>query len=242
MSSFVPRYHEIEQELRVRLASLSPGDPLPSDAALCDEFGVSRMTARQAVQQLTQEGLVARIPGRGTFVAEPPAHRKAGNLLSFSTEMRRQNRAPSSRLLERRVRAATAEEAERLRLRAGVRVVVVRRLRLADGAPIAVEAAALREGCAGAVLAADLESGSLHEALFAAGFAPTRGRGTLVAEPADAADAEALGVPEGSPLLVEQRLIVDERGRPLESTESRYAGGRYGLQIDFDVDRPRNRE
>ncbi|MBA2299057.1 MAG: GntR family transcriptional regulator, partial [Actinobacteria bacterium] len=49
-------------------------------------------------------------------------------------------------------------------------------------------------------------------------------------------------VPEGSPLLVEQRLIVDERGRPLESTESRYAGGRYGLQIDFDVDRPRNRE
>ena len=100
--SFVPRYYEIEQALRARIAVLDPGDVLPSDSALCEEFGVSRMTARQAVQVLTQEGLVERIRGRGTFVAEPSTHRQAGNLLSFTTEMRRQKRVPSSRLLERR--------------------------------------------------------------------------------------------------------------------------------------------
>jgi GntR family transcriptional regulator len=237
MSSFVPRYYEIEQVLRARIAALSPGDGLPSDTALCAEFGVSRMTARQAVQVLAQEGLVERIRGRGTFVAQPPAHRHAGNLLSFTTEMLRQGRAPSSRLLERRVRPAEPEEAERLKLKAGAQVVVVRRLRLADGEPIVVERAVLREACAEAVLAADLDSGSLHEALFAAGFVPTRGRGILLSEAATEADADVLGVRVGSPLLVEQRLIEDERGRPLESTESRYAGNRYGLHVDFDVDR-----
>ena len=110
MTSFVPRYYEIEQALRARIAVLDPGDVLPSDSALCEEFGVSRMTARQAVQVLTQEGLVERIRGRGTFVAEPSTHRQAGNLLSFTTEMRRQNRVPSSRVLERRVRPATSDE------------------------------------------------------------------------------------------------------------------------------------
>ena len=238
MTSFVPRYYEIEQALRARIAVLDPGDVLPSDSALCEEFGVSRMTARQAVQVLTQEGLVERIQGRGTFVAEPTTHRQAGNLLSFTTEMRRQNRLPSSRLLERRVRQATSDEAARLKLKPGAQVVVVRRLRLADEQPIVVETAVLREACAEAVLAADLDSGSLHETLFTAGFAPTRGRGILLAEAATDDDADVLGVPAGAPLLVEQRLIEDERGRPLESTESRYAGNRYGLHVDFDVDRP----
>src|ERR1700754_4565673 len=91
---FVPRYFEIEQALRARIAELAPDDPLPSDAQLCAEFGVSRMTARNAVARLAQEGIVSRVPGRGTFVAEPPVHRQAGNLLSFSAEMRRQGREP----------------------------------------------------------------------------------------------------------------------------------------------------
>jgi DNA-binding IclR family transcriptional regulator len=72
-TQFVPRYHEIEQTLRKRIARLKPGDPLPSDAMLCEEFGVSRMTARNAVQRLVQEGMIYRVPGRGTFVAKQPA-------------------------------------------------------------------------------------------------------------------------------------------------------------------------
>ncbi|TME19902.1 MAG: GntR family transcriptional regulator, partial [Chloroflexi bacterium] len=82
--SFRPRYREIEQAIRQRLARLKPGAELPSDAQLCEEFAVSRMTARHAMHRLAQEGLVFRVRGRGTFVGEPPTHRRANSLLSFS--------------------------------------------------------------------------------------------------------------------------------------------------------------
>ena len=102
--SYAPRYREIEQTLRARIASLRPGQRLPSDADLCLEFDVSRMTARHAMAQLAEEGLVRRDPGRGTFVAEPPTQRRANFLMTFSHEMRRQGRVPTSRIVERLVR------------------------------------------------------------------------------------------------------------------------------------------
>lgn len=237
-ANFTPRYYAIEQALRDRIAKLHPGDALPSDAMLCDEFGVSRMTARNAVQRLAQEGLVLRIPGRGTFVAEPPVHRQAGNLLRFSEEMRRRGKQPSSRVLERRLRPASDAEAGRLGLRPGDAVAEVRRLRLADDEPIAVEDAVLRGDCFPAIEHVDLANGSLHAALVAAGCVPTAGRASIGAEAATAADAKLLRVKAGAALLVERRLIVDERGRPLELTESRYVGDRYGLDVNFDVDLP----
>jgi len=234
--SFVPRYLEIEQALRARVAALEPDDPLPSDAMLCKEFGVSRMTARNAVARLAQDGIVYRVPGRGTFVAKRPVHRQAGSLLAFSEEMRRRGRQPSSRVLARGLREPTAAEASRLRLDAGGLVVALQRLRLADGEPVCVETAVFGDALAPALLEADLEGRSLHRTLVAAGWIPTSGRATLGADPATAEDALQLRLPEGAPLLVERRLILDQHGKPLELTESRYAGDRYGLDVAFDVE------
>lgn len=241
MTSFVPRYYEIEQALRARIAALEPDEPLPSDAQLCAEFGVSRMTARNAVQRLVQEGLVYRVPGRGTFVADGGSHRHAGKLIGFTDEMRRRGRVPASRLIERRLRRATQAERRRMRLPAGAKVVSVRRVRLADGQPIAVEHAVLPEAVAEHVLGADLESGSLHAALVEAGRPPSAGRGTIVVESATADDARLLGVKRATPLLVERRLIVDQSGNALELTESRYAAGRYAIDVDFVVVSPGER-
>jgi GntR family transcriptional regulator len=235
-NSFVPRYIQIEQALRERIDELAPGDSLPSDAELCAEFGVSRMTARNAMTQLIQERLVERVPGRGTFVARPPTHRHAGNLLSFSNEMRRRGRVASSRMIARDLRGASEVEAAELWLRAGADVVVVRRVRLADDEPIAVETSVLPGTCALIVLEADLEHDSLHAVLVAARRIPTRGRGVLDAQQATDDDAELLGLPRGSALLVERRLILDQHNRPLERTESRYAGERYALDLEFDVE------
>jgi GntR family transcriptional regulator len=233
---FVPRYYAIEQALRARVAKLAPGDPLPSDAELCEEFGVSRMTARNAMARLVQEGIVRRIPGRGTFVAEQPVHRQAGSLISFSDEMRRRGRRPSSQVLRRGTRAGTPEEVPALALPDGSEVAELVRLRLADDEPIAIEASAFEPALAAVLAAADLESGSLFDALVGAGRVPTAGRASLVADAATATDARHLGVRRGGPLLVERRLIFDQAGRPLEMTESRYAAERYALEVSFDVE------
>jgi GntR family transcriptional regulator len=233
--SFVPRYYEIEQALRGRVARLQPHSPLPSESQLCTEFGVSRMTARAAVQRLVQDGLVYRVPGRGTFVAESRATRTAGHVLSFSDEMRRKGRVPSSRVIERRRRRATEDEARRL----GVHdVVVLRRVRLADGKPLALERAVFPAERVSEALDANVERESLFRTLAAAGLVPTSGRAALVAEAANPEDARLLRVRRGAPLLVERRLIHDQDGNPLEWTESRYVGSRYGIDVDFDVELP----
>jgi GntR family transcriptional regulator len=234
-ASDVPRYREIERALRSRIAGLRPGDALPSDAELCEEFGVSRMTAREAMHRLANEGLVLRVPGRGSYVAEPPAHRRADRLMSFSEEMRRRGAAPTSIVLTREIRPARAKEAELLNLRVGDAVVILQRVRCADGRPIALELTHLVGATSPAVMGADLRIDSLHTVLADAGWSLRRGMATVSAEAASATDARHLEVARGEPMLVERRVIVDLTGRPVEATESRYVATRYAIDVRFDV-------
>jgi GntR family transcriptional regulator len=241
-TDYQPQYRHIEQVLRERVASMAPGARLPSDAELCVEFGVSRMTARNAMQRLAEDGLIAREPGRGSFVAETPVHRRANRLMTFTQEMRRTGRVPSSIVLSRVIRPSTTTEAARLGIPVSQPIVHIRRVRSADGEPIAVETAVLIGATANAVMAADLRQGSLHEALAAGGFRLWRGTGTISAAAATAEDARLLGTRTGDPLLVEERVIVDHHGRRVEATESRYLAGRYGLDVQFDVETPDRHE
>jgi GntR family transcriptional regulator len=235
--AYLPHYRQIEQALRERILTLPPGARLPSDAELCAEFGVSRMTARNAMQRLAEDGLIAREPGRGSFVAaDPPAHRRSDRLMTFTEEMRRSGREPSSRTLTRVIRPSTAAEAASLGIPPRQPVVHLRRLRRADGQPIALESVVLIVACADAVMTADLTHGSLHDTLGRAGIVLARGTATISAAAATSSDARLLSIRAGDPLLVERRVIVDQDGRRIESTESRYPADRYALDVRFDVE------
>jgi GntR family transcriptional regulator len=235
-TSYQPQYRQIEQALRARISTQRPGERLPSDAELCAEFGVSRMTARNAMHRLAEDGLIRREPGRGSFVAQPSAHRRINRLMTFTQEMRRAGRVPSSRVLTRVIRPSSATEAERLGIPARQPVVHLRRLRLADDQPIALESAVLLGACADAVMTADLARGSLHETLGRAGFILARGSGTIAAAPATAEEARLLDIRTGDPLLVEHRVIRDDADRAIEVTVSAYPADRYALEVQFEVE------
>ena len=139
-------------------------------------------------------------------------------------------------MLTREIRPSSPEEAALLGLRASEPVTVVRRLRCADGEPIALETAVLIGAVASIVLVADIEHGSLHEALARGGWHLRRGTATIGAAAASAEDARLLSLRRGDPLLVERRVIADGRGRRVEATESRYSAERYALDVQFDVE------
>lgn len=234
-----PRYREIEWWLRERTRNSLPGSLLPSESELAVQFHVSRMTARQAVQNLAKEGLVIRRRGSGTYVAEHPLHRNGGVLFSFTEDMRRRGLAARSELLEASLRPAVGAEADSLRLADGQRVVSIERIRFADDIPLAIERAVLLTSCAG-VLSADLETGSLHEALAALGHVPTIAQSWITARMPTGEEMKLLHLTsEREPLLVELRIIRDQNDVPVEHTESAYIASRYVIDATFQMSEPR---
>jgi len=133
-------YHQLLGVLRGRIESgeIGVGDRLPSEADLVSDFGVSRTTARRALDELRRQGLVRREPGRGTFLADPRLRSNLAYLHSFSEEIERRGYTPGARLVEQEERTAGEKVAERLEIKAGEEVLFVRRLRLADERPIFV--------------------------------------------------------------------------------------------------------
>jgi GntR family transcriptional regulator len=219
------RYEEIADHLRRVVAGSRPGDRLPSDAELCERFGVSRMTARQAVQTLASKGLLYRTRGQGTFVAPRPVPRVLGSPLSFTESMRSRGMATTSQILDSGTIEPTGEEAKALGLASGEAALMLERLRLADGTPMAIERVVFTPRCA-AVLSADLEHGSLHHAFQANGWIPTRAEAEVTARSATSRERRLLQL--GKPVvLAERRTISDQDGSPLEHTETVYAAERY---------------
>jgi GntR family transcriptional regulator len=227
-----PKHLQIQRWLRERARGLPIGTPMPSDAELCAEFGVSRMTARHAVGALVNDGLLHRARGVGTFVAQPPVHRRMGSLLSFSEEMRRRGFVPSSLVLTTGLVSLDAEQRAALRT-SSRRGVLVRRVRQADGEPVAIEQVVLPEQ-ARFVLDSDLALASLHELLAKGGLVPASAIGTLTAQLATAEDARLLRLRRPTSVLVERRTVLDPSGRPMELTETRYSGERYVFDVALD--------
>ena len=230
-----PRYEEIAAYLRTRAEAAEPDERLPSDAELCAQFEVSRMTARQAVQVVVNEGLVYRTRGHGTFRAPQRIHRILGSPLSFTENMKRRGLTASSKILEFRPVAPSFDEAQALSIPRDSTVILLERLRFADDIPMAIERAVISPILT-SVLESDLGSGSLHSVFEALGHSPMRVHATVSARRAIKRERDLLNQSSTGVVLVERRVISDQDGLPLEHTATLYAADRY----EFDAVMYRN--
>ncbi len=231
----LPLYYQLMQELRHRIeeGEWKPGDLIPSERELSETYGISRMTVRQALAELVDAGLLVRDQGRGTFVAKPRMRRQLTRLTSFTEDMRARGKRPGAQLVRAELAPSRPNVAEILQIGVGEQVVVVERLRLADGEPVAIECSHLHFGGCEAILWEDL-SGSLYRLLHERfGLAPTRAREELEAGACNARDARLLGVRRGAPVLRIRRRTFDRDQQPFEYVESVYRADGYVVSMDL---------
>lgn len=222
----------VRRELLAMLEGLDVGDALPSERRLAAELGVSRPTLRQAVDGLVAEGLLDRRHGSGTYVAEP---RIAVSLTmtSFTEDMIRRGMRPGGRVLSFRTEPAGARIGRRLALSPAEEVLTIRRLRLADGAAMAIETLYLPRALLPDLRRQDLEGRSFYALLRGRGVTIASGTETIEPTVATAEEAAELGVPVHTPAFLFERVTRDAGGRPLEYVRSLYRGDRYRLELDL---------
>lgn len=227
-----PLYLQVEVALRQRIlqGDWTHGAKIPSEEQLCRDYGVSRITMRQAIRTLVEDGYLERTRGRGTFVREPALTAGERGLRSFSQDMRALGLSPGARVLAISVVRAGDVVAERLGIGIHARVVRVRRLRTGDGKPIGVQTSCLPLQRFPDLQKEDLNDRSLY-ALLAERYAArmTEARESFwVAKPSKA-DAELLQVSGASCVFRVERVAYEER-LAIEFTTSLMRGDRYRIQ------------
>jgi len=209
-------------------AELNAGDAIPSERALVDRLGVSRVTVRQAIADLVEAGVLERVHGKGTYVTGPQIDSRL-HLTSFSREMRDRGLVPATVVLSAREEPADDEVSYALRIRPARPVVRVERLRTADGTPMAHEIGYYPSLLFPGLLQREL--GALYD-VFANEYkvVVTTGEQTVRAEAADAHQARILGIAKRAPLLVQERVTYAGE-RPIELATSWYRADRYRLHM-----------
>ncbi len=222
----------VREHVRALVAGAAPGSPAPSERELVQQFGVARMTVRQAMDALVGEGLLERIPGRGTFVARP--RRPANRLSSFSEEMARRGLLAESQTLVARREQAGPGVARALDLTEGDAVIHWRRLRRADSIPMCIEDAYLNEVLIPGFLQAGMPT-SLYDSLHARGLRPTWAEDSVSADVATSEEASLLEVAVGAPVLRHSRrgLCGD---RIVEVSRTVFRADRYTLFVQLGVE------
>ena len=231
----LPLYLQLARYVRSLIlgGKLGHRDALPSERELAERFAVSRVTVRKALRELSEEGLLEQIQGAGTFVNRAPhVEQRLSTLTSFSEDMASRGLVAGSRWLHRTVAVATPEEALALGLSPGATVSRMQRLRTANGAPMALELAAIPSPYLPDPEAVD---GSLYDALRARGYAPFRALQRLTAVRLTAEQAAQLGVPEGAAALYVERRTMLEDATPLEFVRSQYRGDAYDFIVELSL-------
>lgn len=229
-NSPIPMYYQIMSQLREKIAAgeYDVNDALPPERELVETYQVSRMTIRQAILELVNEGILVRRKGIGTFVAPPKLEQPLNSLTSFTEDMARRGMKADSRIISFKEMTPDPTLRKTLGLSAEDTVFECVRLRLADEEPMALETTALLASICPGLRAEALEHQSLYTVLSEQ-WGVQLDFATQSLEPilAPAYEATLLHVAPGSPLLLMHRVTYDQSGRAFEHVKSLYRGDRY---------------
>ncbi|MFJ7727914.1 GntR family transcriptional regulator [Neobacillus sp. NPDC097160] len=234
-NSPIPLYYQLEEHIKglIENNDLSPGDALPPEREYAEKYQISRMTVRQAFTQLVNEGYLYRLQGKGTFVAERKIEQPLQGLTSFTEDMKARGLKPESNLVRFEIIPATIQIAGQLKISENKPVYEIKRIRLADGVPMALETNYLS-----AILINGLTEEIVNQSLY--GYI----EGTLnlriesasqIIESSIASqnEAELLNIAIGAPVMhIQQNTFLND-GTPVEFVKSVYRADRYKFMIQM---------
>lgn len=225
----VPIYHQLEEVIRTQIDTglLQPDDAIPSEREFAEQYQISRMTVRQALTNLVNEGILYRKKGTGTFVNKRKVEQVLQGLTSFSEDMMERGLKPSSKIISYETIPAKRSVASRLGISEGDKVLQIERIRLADDVPMALETAYmpfhLTKGL-NVELAKDSIYQFIEEELSLTIEEAYQELGAVVAT---AHDAKYLQIEENTPVLRIIRITNLEDGTPFEYVISSFRADRY---------------
>lgn len=235
----IPRYVKIRESLRAQILSgeLERGQKLPSEDDLAAQYGVSRMTVRQGISELIDDGLLYRRHGVGTFVSFPHIERDHSRLSNFFDNTKIQGIDAKSTILNIEVVPARAKIAQALVLENGEPVIRIKTLRQADDIIITLHDAYIPQRLFPELINKDteiLDVQNLWSRFEQYGYPVNRAVQKLEARLADRKLAELLQIKTGAPILYKERTVYADDGTPVEFTYCYNRGDLYSLTVTLN--------
>jgi len=231
-----PLYQQIYQLLRTKILSgqWHPGDMMPSEVDLMDQYQVSRATVRQALDELASDGLIYRKQGKGTFVSPPTVEQGLVRIVSFTEDMEQRGFTPGTKLVSAGLVPATEMLASKLQIQVGEPLARIERLRLADDEPMSLEVSFLVQRYCPGILTQDYTTHSLRLMLEERyGIRITSARQTIQAISATEELSGLLTVEANAAILYIERTSFSEFDVPVEYLRLYHRGDRYTLHSEL---------
>jgi GntR family transcriptional regulator len=228
-NSPVPIYHQLEEYIKQQIQNgiLKEEAVIPSEREYAERFEISRMTVRQAINNLVSEGYLKRQKGRGTFVNKKKVEQELQGMTSFTEDMLSRGMSPSSTLLSFQIIPADKKTASDLRIEEKDFVYKIKRIRLADDAPLALETAYIPVELVPG-LTEENSNLSLYQYIEEhLSLSISEATQEIEAAIASSHDAEALGIDIGDPILLIERISYLQNEVPFELVKSTFRADRY---------------
>lgn len=230
----IPLYYQVKESLleKIKSRQFNVGDLIPSEAELQEQYNVSRITVRRAIQELVQEGHLYTKQGRGTFVSRPKVSQELNLITSWAETMEEMGMRPETKKIEYSEEPAPVNIARLLNVPIGDMVYKIERLRYADGEPTCIMTNYLSPDVVPGLLDKGIKGESLYETLEKHyNIVLSHAEETVEAKAAKASEAELLNIKRGAPLLHATRVTYDITDRPVEVVISISRADRYSYKI-----------